>query len=90
MPALFITIINYFLYGLNDSAYVLPFPIMYVKHGITEVFSLNLLSEHFYYYYFLRKVAIRMENAIWLRGCFLLHLCIGNHWTYVRYSVIID
>lgn len=32
VPALFVTIINYFIYDLNDAAYVLPFSVMYAKH----------------------------------------------------------
>lgn len=31
MPALFSTMINCFAYDLNNAAYVLPFPIMYVR-----------------------------------------------------------
>lgn len=49
LPALFITLINYFIYDLKDESYYLTFPIAYVGssiHIFVGLLSLNLESKH--------------------------------------------
>lgn len=88
LPPLLITLVNYYVYGLGDESFYLPFREVYVWKWFCELKSFSLLFTSIWIFFF--KVAIQLEDIVRIlnRIAYTKYtniLCCISHCTYTLY-----